>query len=146
MDILKIRCSLHSTISILCSSLVPVGAVAVVLPRSKKQRFQRIGFFLISYAVYFQVSQWLVSNSFDNNIVAAFLAHGVTGNDLLQMESMALRVLDIATDQKGRLKKKIKDLRLREEKERKAIEKELRMQEKRQLKAQKQEEKRAWRV
>ncbi|KAK6630854.1 hypothetical protein RUM44_003024 [Polyplax serrata] len=87
-----------------------------------------------------QVAQWLLALGLEQHITK-FLAQGITGSTLVQLESKDFKVLGISGDDKSRLKRKLKELKAQVEKEKKAHEKEKRERERLQKKAEKLAEK-----
>lgn len=70
-----------------------------------------------------QVCQWLLALSLES-CIPRFLEQGIGGAALLQLESKDFKALGVGGEDKARLKKKLKDLRLAAERERKTSEKE----------------------
>ncbi|XP_034249433.1 uncharacterized protein LOC117650265 isoform X3 [Thrips palmi] len=70
-----------------------------------------------------QVCQWLLALSLES-CIPRFLEQGIGGAALLQLESKDFKALGVGGEDKTRLKKKLKDLRLAAERERKTSEKE----------------------
>lgn len=70
-----------------------------------------------------QVCQWLLALGLEQHI-ACFLEHQVGGMALLQLDSRDFKILGVAGDDKTRLKRKLKDLKLQVDKERRQLEKE----------------------
>lgn len=87
-----------------------------------------------------QVSQWLVVQGLEG-CVAKFQDMAITGPRLLNLDARDLKNLGLPTDDKNKIKRKVKELRLAVEKERKQIEKEKKGREKLQKKAEKLAEK-----
>ncbi|KAJ1529944.1 hypothetical protein ONE63_006672 [Megalurothrips usitatus] len=87
-----------------------------------------------------QVCQWLLALSLES-CIPRFLEQGIGGAALIQLESKDFKALGVAGDDKTRLKRKIKDLRLAAERERKSTEKEKKEREKLFRKAEKLAEK-----
>lgn len=69
------------------------------------------------------------------------MEHGIAGPELLLLESKEMKTLGVGGDDKNRLKRKLKELRVQEERERKQLEKERKEKEKLQKKAEKLAEK-----
>jgi neurabin len=69
------------------------------------------------------------------------MEQNVTGPELLMLESKEMKSLGVGGDDKNRLKRKLKELRIQEERERKQMEKERKEKEKLQKKAEKLAEK-----
>lgn len=92
------------------------------------------------YFCFAQVCQWLVVLGLDHH-TASFYEHNVTGPELLLLESKELKTLGVGGEDKNKLKRKLKELRLHEERERKQADKERKEKEKLQKKAEKLAEK-----
>ncbi|CAG0885598.1 unnamed protein product [Darwinula stevensoni] len=84
-----------------------------------------------------QVCQWLLGIGMEC-YTTVFLKNGVTGQDLVAMDTGMLKALGVAAEDRKELKKRIKELRSREERERKELEKERKLKERQQKKAAKQ--------
>ena len=69
--------------------------------------------------------------------IGPFLENHVNGMTLLQLESKDLKILGIVGDDKSRLKRKLKELKVQHEKEKRLQEKERKEREKLQRKAEK---------
>ncbi|CAG0916805.1 unnamed protein product [Notodromas monacha] len=76
-----------------------------------------------------QVSQWLLAIGLDN-LKSLFLENGINGNVLFAMNSDYMRSIGISSEDRARLKKRVKELKVREEKQRKILEKEFRNRDK----------------
>lgn len=87
-----------------------------------------------------QVCQWLVVLGLDHH-TASFYEHNITGPELLLLESKELKTLGVGGEDKNKLKRKLKELRMHEERERKQADKERKEKEKLQKKAEKLAEK-----
>ncbi|XP_071544361.1 uncharacterized protein Spn isoform X19 [Panulirus ornatus] len=87
-----------------------------------------------------QVSQWLVVQGLES-CVGRFQDVGMTGPRLLNLDVRDLKALGLPTEEKTKLKRKVKELRIAVEKERKQAEKEKKEREKLQKKAEKLAEK-----
>ncbi|CAB3373564.1 Hypothetical predicted protein [Cloeon dipterum] len=87
-----------------------------------------------------QVCQWLVVLGLDH-YTTSFYEHNVTGPELLMLESKEMKTLGVGGEDKAKLKRKLKELRLHEERERKQADKERKEKEKLQKKAEKLAEK-----
>lgn len=87
-----------------------------------------------------QVCQWLLALSLES-CIPRFLEQGIGGAALLQLESKDFKALGVSGEDKTRLKRKIKDLRLAAERERKTSEKEKKERERLVRKAEKLAEK-----
>ncbi|XP_059488614.1 titin isoform X4 [Neocloeon triangulifer] len=87
-----------------------------------------------------QVCQWLVVLGLDHH-TTSFYEHNVTGPELLMLESKEMKTLGVGGEDKNKLKRKLKELRLHEERERKQADKERKEKEKLQKKAEKLAEK-----
>lgn len=64
------------------------------------------------------------------HLIPPFMDHGITGVQLLQIESKDLKAFGVNGDDKLKIKKKVKDLKAQVEKERKTLEKQRKEQEK----------------
>jgi neurabin len=71
------------------------------------------------------------------HLKSVFLETGVNGHVLNMMNSDYMRTLGISSEDRARLKKRIKELRLKEEKQRKILDKEMRQKDKVAKKAEK---------
>lgn len=80
--------------------------------------------------------QWLIGIGLDQHM-SKFLELKVNGSALLQLTSPDFKILGISGDNKARLKRKIKELKVQAEKERKQMEKDRKEKEKLQRKAEK---------
>ncbi|KAB7496845.1 Neurabin-1 [Armadillidium nasatum] len=87
-----------------------------------------------------QVAQWLVLQGLEN-YVSTFVNAGITGPRLVNIDTKDLKNLGLSSDDKNKIKRKVKELRQNLEKERKQIEKENKEREKLQKKAEKLAEK-----
>ncbi|XP_025836703.1 uncharacterized protein LOC108734606 isoform X3 [Agrilus planipennis] len=87
-----------------------------------------------------QVCHWLLAIGLEQHI-SKFIELQVNGSALLQLTSTDFKILGISSDDKSRLKRKIKELKLQVEKERKQMEKDRKEKEKMQRKADKMAEK-----
>lgn len=87
-----------------------------------------------------QVCQWLLALSLES-CIPRFLEQGIGGTALLQLESKDFKALGVNGDDKTRLKRKLKDLRMAAERERKTSEKEKKERERLVRKAEKLAEK-----
>lgn len=88
-----------------------------------------------------QVGQWLMALGMEQ-YMNAFIDNSVDGPELLQLESSKMKALGVFNSgDRSLLKKKLKELKIQAEKERKAYEKELKSREKQQKKADKAAEK-----
>ncbi|XP_052122674.1 serine-rich adhesin for platelets isoform X2 [Frankliniella occidentalis] len=87
-----------------------------------------------------QVCQWLLALKLES-CIPRFLEQGIGGAALLQLESKDFKSFGIGSEDKTRLKRKIKDLRLAAERERKLTEKEKKERERQVRKAEKLAEK-----
>lgn len=97
----------------------------------------------IRYYYYFlrlKVCQWLLHAGLEQ-YVSKFLTEQIDGASLLAMENKDLKSLGIAADDRNKFKRKLKDLRLQTEKEKRHCEKERKEKEKLQKKAEKLAEK-----
>ncbi|KRT84865.1 Sterile alpha motif containing protein [Oryctes borbonicus] len=83
-----------------------------------------------------QVCQWLLALGLEQHI-SKFLELQVNGAFLLQLTSMDFKILGVVGDDKNKLKRKIKELKVHMEKERKQLEKDRKEKEKQQRKAEK---------
>nr|XP_023016595.1 uncharacterized protein LOC111505922 isoform X2 [Leptinotarsa decemlineata] len=83
-----------------------------------------------------QVCQWLLAIGMEQH-VSKFAELQVNGSALLLLTSADFKILGITSDDKNRLKRKIKDLKLQAEKERKQMERDRKEKEKLQKKAEK---------
>ncbi|KAK9891508.1 hypothetical protein WA026_014744 [Henosepilachna vigintioctopunctata] len=83
-----------------------------------------------------QVCQWLVALGLEHH-VAKFVELQVNGASLLLLTSTDFKILGITSDEKARLKRKIKELKVQAEKERKQMEKERKEKERMRRKAEK---------
>ncbi|CAH1180314.1 unnamed protein product [Phaedon cochleariae] len=83
-----------------------------------------------------QVCQWLLAIGMEQH-VNKFAELQVNGSALLLLTSADFKILGITSDDKNRLKRKIKDLKLQAEKERKQIQRDRKEKEKLQRKAEK---------
>lgn len=83
-----------------------------------------------------QVCQWLIDNGFEHHI-AKFIELQVNGASLLLLTSTDFKILGITSDDKNRLKRKIKELKVTAQKEKKQMEKDRKEKEKLQRKAEK---------
>ncbi|KAG5890937.1 hypothetical protein JTB14_019875 [Gonioctena quinquepunctata] len=81
-----------------------------------------------------QVCQWLLAIGMEQH-VSKFAELQVNGSALLLLTSADFKILGISSDDKNRLKRKIKELKLQAEKERKQIERDRKEKEKLQKKA-----------
>ncbi|XP_071057520.1 uncharacterized protein [Onthophagus taurus] len=84
-----------------------------------------------------QVCQWLMRIGLDQHM-SKFRELQVNGAALLQLTSTDFKILGVVSDDKTRLKRKIKELKVQAEKERKQLEKDRKEKEKLQRKAEKQ--------
>lgn len=89
-----------------------------------------------------QVCQWLLWLGLEQHI-SKFLELQVNGSALLQLTSADFKILGIGSEDKSRLKRKIKELKAQAEKERKQQEKDRKEKEKQQRKAEKANKKKA---
>lgn len=85
---------------------------------------------------FLKVCQWLLALGLEQHI-SKFLELQVNGAFLLQLTSMDFKILGVVGDDKNKLKRKIKELKVHMEKERKQIEKDRKEKEKQQRKAEK---------
>ncbi|KAJ8933539.1 hypothetical protein NQ314_013952, partial [Rhamnusium bicolor] len=83
-----------------------------------------------------QVCQWLLAIGMEQH-VSKFAELQVNGSALLLLTSADFKILGIASDDKSRLKRKIKELKVQAEKERKQMERDRKEKEKLQRKAEK---------
>ncbi|XP_072047185.1 uncharacterized protein [Amphiura filiformis] len=80
------------------------------------------------------VSQWLLGNGLEQYI-NDFTANNITGTALLQLDGPKLKAFGVSANDRAVFKKKLKEIKLLVEKERKAREKEQKAREKQQKKA-----------
>lgn len=73
--------------------------------------------------------QWLLAIGLEH-LKTLFKETGVNGNVLYMMNSDYMRTIGISSDDRARLKKRIKELKVKEEKQRKLLEKEIRQKDK----------------
>lgn len=83
-----------------------------------------------------QVCQWLLALGFEQHI-SKFLELQVNGAALVQLTSADFKILGISSEDKSRMKRKIKELKVQAERERKQFEKDRKEKEKQQRKAEK---------
>jgi len=83
-----------------------------------------------------QVCQWLVVQGLEG-CVGKFQSGGITGPRLLNLDARDLKNLALTSEEKNKIKRKVKELRLSVEKERKQVEKEKKEREKLMKKAEK---------
>ncbi|CAL4078958.1 unnamed protein product, partial [Meganyctiphanes norvegica] len=83
-----------------------------------------------------QVCQWLVVQGLEG-CVGKFQSGGITGPRLLNLDARDLKNLALTSEEKNKIKRKVKELRLAVEKERKQVEKEKKEREKLMKKAEK---------
>ncbi len=91
-------------------------------------------------AIPLQVCQWLLTVGLEQ-YVSKFFNEQIDGSSLLSMENKDLKTLGIGADDRNRFKRKLKELRLQTEKEKRHCEKERKEKEKLQKKAEKLAEK-----
>ena len=87
-----------------------------------------------------QVAQWLVSQGLEGQ-VNKFISAGITGPRLINIDTKDLKTMGLSSEEKTKIKRKVKELRQSVEKERKQIEKEKKEKEKLQKKAERMAEK-----
>ncbi|CAG7838506.1 unnamed protein product [Allacma fusca] len=83
-----------------------------------------------------QVCQWLLFMNMEH-LIPPFMDHNINGVHLLQMESKELKAFGVNSDDKVKLKKKIKEMKTQVEKEKKQQEKERKEREKLQKRVEK---------